>query len=115
MLLDRAVGLARVARIRRARALRTQFGQSLLDLRQLRLDVVDQRLVEDIGVEAVVVEPEGVSALRRLEQPVDWGLAAALGVTADVIGPEAACARLSEIVAHVPDAEVLARLALDRL
>ena len=56
----------------------------------LGLDVVEQGLEEDVLVEPVVVEPEGVVLLRRLEQPVDRGLAAALGVARDVVVPEAA-------------------------
>ena len=79
----------------------------------LRLDVVQQRLEEDVLVEPVVVEPEGVVLLRRLEQPVDRGLAAALGVAGDVVVPEAALARLAEVVPQFLDAENLAGFLLD--
>ena len=79
----------------------------------LGLDVVEQGFEEDVLVEPVVVEPEGVVLLRRLEQPVDRGLAAALGVAVDVVVPEAALARLAEVVPQVGHAEDLAGFLLD--
>ena len=51
----------------------------------LGLDVVQQGLEEHVLVKPVVVKPEGVVFLGGLEQPIDRGLAAALGVASDVI------------------------------
>ena len=65
-----------------------QLVEAGLLLADLRLDVVEQGLEEDVLVEPVVVDPEGVVLLRRLEQPVDRGLAAALGVALQVEGEE---------------------------
>src|SRR5262249_8909778 len=57
--------------------------------------------------------PEGVVLLRRLEQPVDRGLATALRVPLDVVVPEAARPRLAEVVPQVGHAKDLAGFLLD--
>ena len=54
----------------------------------LGLDVVEQGFEEDVLVEPVVVDPEGVVLLRRLEQPIDRSLAAALGIPLHVVVPQ---------------------------
>src|SRR5262249_7644197 len=77
------------------------------------LDVVDQRLEQDVLVEAVVVEPEGVALLARLHQPVDRCLSAALGVPPYMVVPEAAPSRPSGGIASLLYPPNLAGFSLD--
>src|SRR6266542_4289645 len=82
-------------------------------LRQLRLDEVVDAGIQRLVGQAMVVQPERVAARWRGEWPIYRCLAAALGVTRQVVGEEAD--RLAEVVAQRPDAQDLTGLLLDRL
>ena len=94
-----------------AAGLVAELGGGLVDLVQFGFDVVVDAGVEGLVGEAVVVEPEGVAAGAGGEGPVDGGVAAALGVAAEVLGKEGV--GLGEVVAQAGAFEDLAGFLLD--
>ena len=77
--------------------------QILLDLADFGFHELLEALVERVGREAVIVNPERVVAAGGGERPVDGRLPAALGIAFQVVGEEAG--GLAEIVAHGLHAE----------
>ena len=58
------------------RKLTAQVVQAQLLQPDFRLDVVDQRLEQDVFIQPVIVQPQPVVLLARLQQPVDRRFAA---------------------------------------